>query len=274
MKVREKLPPRDSWIKFNPGQGLSLDARLQELWIQKGRELRKIRGDILASSFQLEYVLDEIIAEFFFPGLSVTPNNEIGEDGLSKFASATLLKELFGRFFLKTANSPLGRKLDLLNNLSNESQIFGKLVPSDLKHDLRQAAEIRNAFAHYPAYFEAVGGPSTQDLKAILMMKGEKVELTKELCDEYKSKIVSTAEKLAEVSKQLQAMPNRVGEQEAINLGGTVWMGHLALDVDGWEVRDSKNPVNAEDIFLFSTKGNTQVHVSLTTKDDDANEGS
>lgn len=106
MKVREKLPPRDSVIKFDPGAQLAFDARLQELWIQRGRELRKIRGDMLASSFQVEYVLDEIIAEFFFPGLSVIPKDGTGEDELNKFASATVLKEFLAGIFSKllTAN--------------------------------------------------------------------------------------------------------------------------------------------------------------------------
>jgi hypothetical protein len=268
MKVRERLPPRDSVIKFNPGEGLAFDARLQDLWIQRGRELRKIRGDMLASSFQVEYVLDEIIAEFFFPGLSVIPKDGTGEDDLNKFASATVLKELFSRYFLKTANSQLGRKLDLFNNLTNESQIVGSLVTPDLKSDLRRAVEIRNAFAHYPAYFEIDGEPPNQDLKAILIIKGDRVELTKGLCEEYKSQIISTAEKLAKVFNQLQAMQNRLDAQEAVHLGATIWMGHIALDADEWEVRDAKNPLNAEDIVLISTKGGAQMHISMTSDEE------
>ena len=269
MKVREKLPPRDSVIKFGPGERLAFDARLQELWIQRGRELRKIRGDMLASSFQVEYVLDEIIAEFFFPGLSVIPKDGTGEDELNKFASATVLKELFSRYFLKTANSQLGRKLDLFNNLTNETQVVGNLISTDLKSDLRRTVEIRNAFAHYPAYFEIDGQPPGQDLKAILIIKGERVELTKGLCEEYKSHIISTAEKLSAVSQQLQAMQNRLDAQEAVDLGATIWMGHIALDADEWEVRDSKTPLNAEDILLFSTKGGAQLNISITSNDED-----
>jgi hypothetical protein len=268
MKNKEKLPPKDSWIRLNPGEGFQFNADIQELWIQKARELRRIRGDILAISFQLEYILDEIIAEMFFPGLSIIPSGEIGEDALQSFASSTVLKELFSRLFLKTTNSQLGRKIDILNNLTNELQFFGKLVPDALKADIKRSAEIRNLFAHYPAYFEMVGDEHSQDLKAMYIVKGEKVELTKMLCDEYKAQLSLTAENLAQVQKQLQEITIRIDEGEAVDLGGTIWIGHIALDVDEWEVRDAKNPINVEDIYLFATKKDLTLNLNAHSDDD------
>lgn len=175
MKNKENLPPRDSWIRSQPGEAIKLNATLQDLWIRKARELRKTRGDMLATSFQLEYILDEIIAEVFFPGLKVIPKTEIGDAALANFASPTVLKEVFIRLFLKATNSQLGRKVDLFNSLTNEIQVFGKLVSEDLKSDLREAVKIRNSFAHFPIYFEATGEPPSQDLSAVFVVRGEKV---------------------------------------------------------------------------------------------------
>lgn len=69
-------------------------------------------------------------------------------------------------------------------------------------------------------------------------------------------------------------MQHRLDVQEAVDLRATIWMGHIALDADEWEVRDSKNPLNAEDIFLFSTKGGVQLHISMTSDDEDNTETS
>ena len=54
VKSKDEMSPLDSWIHLAPGQGLALNGLVQEMWIQKAREFRKLRGDILAASFEIE----------------------------------------------------------------------------------------------------------------------------------------------------------------------------------------------------------------------------
>jgi hypothetical protein len=215
--------------------------------------------------FQLEYILDEIIAEVFFPGLKVIPKTEMGEAALATFASATVLKEVFIRLFLKATNSQLGRKVDLFNSLTNEIQVFGQLVSEDLKSDLREAVKIRNSFAHFPIYFEATGEPPSQDLSAVFVVRGEKVLLTSAVCAGYKGHLLATSEKLSAVAARLSNIVQRVDTGEAISLGGRVWLGHVALDADEWQVRDPSNPLDSRDFIIYATK-TQDIHLTWGSK--------
>ena len=148
--------------------------------------------------------------------------------------------------------------------------MFGNLVSDALKADIARVVEIRNMFAHFPFQFEVIGEPPSQDVAAMFLGKAEKIELTSSLCIEYKSHILTTSDNLAEVSKRLKEIPSRVDQGEAVNLGGVIWMGHVGLDVDNWEVANPAQPLNANDIFLFSTKANMKIDINWAGADEES----
>ena len=87
------------------------------MWIQKAHEFRKLRGDILAASFEIENTVDEIVAEVFFPGLQAAPERSVGGAKLAVYVNSSVLKSVFGRLFLKASATTLGRKVGLLKEI-------------------------------------------------------------------------------------------------------------------------------------------------------------
>ena len=51
MKNKYELSPLDSWLGFSPGKGMTLTPTLQEKWIQKARDFRKLPRIIALEEF-------------------------------------------------------------------------------------------------------------------------------------------------------------------------------------------------------------------------------
>jgi hypothetical protein len=132
------LPPLDSQIRLKPGGSVSIDAELQKEWIGKADALKRIRGEILAFGFEVEYSIDMIISQFFFPdspARSETP------------------KKLFDELFLKSFASNFARKLEVFKVLSRDASL-ASLVSTSLLENLNRVKDLRNRFAHYPITFD------------------------------------------------------------------------------------------------------------------------
>jgi hypothetical protein len=99
MKSKDEMSPMDSWISVSPGKTIKLNGELQERWIQKAREFRRMRGDILTASFEIENLIDQILSEVFFPGLSTAPGENADEATLAAYMKSSVLKNIFDGVF-------------------------------------------------------------------------------------------------------------------------------------------------------------------------------
>ncbi len=257
------LPPRDCAIKCEPGQGVQINARLQSRWIDSAREYRRLRGEVLVAAFQLEYALDSIIRDLFFPGLGKVPKEDPER---ATFASNIVLENAFTGQFLRGANSTLGRKLEIFKALAKDVQVLGKLVSESLKADLKQAVENRNRFAHAPVVFRMIGMAPEQELEALLLYKGQEFSITPATCLDARQQILSTSEELTKISQALKANLSRVDAGEAVDLAGTIWMFHVGLDSSEWKVRDIGNAIDFRDFLVMASR---EVKIDINVEADE-----
>ncbi|MDP1589951.1 MAG: hypothetical protein Q8M07_19520 [Prosthecobacter sp.] len=132
-----------------------MDARLAEEWDKRTRECREIRGNVLATCFEIEYLLDQIIAEAIIP---TATNNADGQ---------SLLDELF----LKGPATNFRTKIEILRKLRSNVALLEPLIPEDTIANLTAIRELRNDFAHYPVTFEPTGDAPNQTLIPLLVSR-------------------------------------------------------------------------------------------------------
>jgi hypothetical protein len=270
MNNKDEMSAMDSWISFAPDKGIALNVVLQEKWIQKTRDFRNMRGDILTSSFEIENLLDEIISEVFFPGLNSAPGDNADAAEVTAYVSKSVLKSVFSRLFLKTSANTFGRKVGLFKDISNEVKALGDLLTDQLKGDLKNIVTVRNAFAHYPITFEIAGDEENPDFAAVILIAGEIIELTQPVCEGHKSLITSVIAMLRDVFENLKANPNREGDSP-LSRDGIIWMGHTALTDDAWQVRDSDRPLDLWDFYLRASRPNLKMNINIPGEDSDEN---
>jgi len=136
---------------------LNLTQRLKEEWLANVQNFRRVRGNFLAACFDLEYTIDSIIAEAFFP----TPRSESGEN----------LKRLFDEMFLKTPTRSFGRKATLFEKLLKEVPTLQSLVPKESIQGLKEIVQMRNGFAHFPIVFKPIRTNNEQTIAPFLALK-------------------------------------------------------------------------------------------------------
>lgn len=260
------MSPMDSWISVAPGKDIALNAVLQKKWIQKARDFRKMRGDILTASFEIEILLDEIISEVFFPGLNTAPGDNVDAAELAAYVNNSVLKSVFSRLFLKASSITFGRKVDLFNKTSNEVKALGNLRTAQLNDDLSEIINIRNAFAHSPITFEIAGDEANPDFAAVILKKPNIIELTQPVCEGYKTLIASAIAMLRDVFENLRANPSREGDSP-LSRDGIIWMGHTALSDDTWQVNDANKPLDLQDFYLRASRPNLKINFSINGED-------
>jgi len=168
-----KLPPWDSAITLKPGQQVVLDTTSGPDYDSKIRVFREIRGNILASFLSVEFALDRLISEVFYPGLE-TPGTRVFQD-----EQAQELRDLFDDLFLKGNRLNFASKIQLLKSLRTRSVRVGGLIDSDLIRGLDQLRDFRNRFAHYPISFFPEGGENGQVLVPKLVCRDKDLTLDK-----------------------------------------------------------------------------------------------
>lgn len=201
----------DSWIKLVPGSEVQIDARLSEIWNKKKREYREVRGNVLAACFEIEFTLDQVLCEIFFPGLDKTPEERSGEENsIPMTEDAKALKSLFSDLFLKGASASLARKIRLLGKLSSQIPVVQKLAPLDLVTRLDGVRDMRNRFAHYPISFVPSGAVPNQDLAAHLDCRDKSLVLDQTFFAESSALFSSVGKDLNELFTNLRENVSRV----------------------------------------------------------------
>lgn len=172
-----ELPPKDSWIRLGAGEAVTLTADVQKEWKTKTSGLRELRGWVLAAVFEVEYSLDRLLLEVFFPGhdkpssdQSNTNPSQLGIDFKQRSA-------LFDDLLLKSRPLSLDRKIGILKEAANKVQSLSVMLPKDFIPCLQKLSQIRSKFAHYPVSFVPVNESGKQVLQGRLNWKNEEIIL-------------------------------------------------------------------------------------------------
>ncbi len=108
------------------------------------------------------------------------------------------------------------------------------------------------------------GDEANPDFAAIIVVAGEMVELTQAICDEYKTLFSSVIGALRELFENLKSNPKREGNSP-LSKDGIIWMGHIALSDDAWQVRDPNQPLDLRDFYLMASRPNLKLDVNWST---------
>ncbi|HUU41995.1 MAG TPA: hypothetical protein VMW42_13750, partial [Desulfatiglandales bacterium] len=186
-RKRRKLPPRDSWIALAPGESVALDPELMRKWDEKKRLHREIRGNYLAACFEIEYQLDLVLSEVFFPGLDQTQDADKIQttSNVEARERALALKDSFEEVLLKSGHLSFASKIDLLRKLADRINVLGNFVSKEVLTNLDKVRTARNTFAHYPITFKPSGKPPLQDLVPVLMSRETDIILDQSFLDEH-----------------------------------------------------------------------------------------
>ena len=134
-------PPRDGWVLLQPHDPLIIDLQNPALNMHAHNEkVMQLRGAVLSSAFNLENILEALVAEFLFPA----PTSD--EDPLDERRSLFKLN--------------IFRDLNFISKTRIASDIAKKILSSAeaeaLATALGNCRQLRNLMAHYPCWLEPV----------------------------------------------------------------------------------------------------------------------
>lgn len=181
------IPPRDSWIQLAPGASVQIDERLGQQWSKLTVQCREIRGNVLAKCFEIEYLIDLVIAETLIPA---STNNQDGQ-------------QMFKDLLLKGPTISFRTKIELLRKLCHQVNRLKPLLPKNIFADLNSIRELRNDFAHYPVAFEPTGDPPDQTLLPLLVSRRGRFVLDDAFLKQYSQVFASTHTMLGNTFKAL-----------------------------------------------------------------------
>jgi hypothetical protein len=184
------LPPLDSQIRVRPGGSVSIDSELQKEWVGKADALKRVRGEILAFGFEVEYAIDTIISQFFFP------------TGVAKLEAP---KKLFDELFLKSPAANFARKIEVFKVLSRDASL-ASLVSTNILENLKRVKDLRNRFAHYPITFDPTTELPYGRLIPRLVCRDKEVTLDDPSLREFQELFASVRSDLNEVIKVFVVM--------------------------------------------------------------------
>ena len=162
--VRRSPPPRDSWIQIGPGDSFLFDEpAVRKTLTEVARFGREVRGTLLASAYEIEWTLDQVLLGAFFVGQEEHPSPG---------------RKIFDDLLLKRGPLNLSYKVRLLREAIETIPALKKLVPGTLLADLQSVRTIRNDFAHYPVSLRPDGPEPITKLKPILAGAESDTELS------------------------------------------------------------------------------------------------
>jgi hypothetical protein len=210
-KDRAKLPPKDSWISLKPGTSVVINAEFQDKWRRTAATFRQIRGTVLAAAFEIEFALDAVLRETYFPALD-TPDLEAADSPPVTVESMRVVRDLFDEYILKGVVPMIGSfsfKIRLLEELMSGLPALHDSAPHGLVKNLDRVRKIRNKFAHYPVAFEPVGDAPDQELSAELACGDGPTRLDQPFLDECSKLFGSTVNGLEEMLQALRSNTSR-----------------------------------------------------------------
>ena len=202
---KDRLPPHDSWIAIAPGESLELDERSLQLWHEKTRIGRQLRGEILAGCFEIEFSLDLLIGRVLFPDEGLPDNSQ----------SANELRGIFDELFLKGANFTFNRKIEVLRQLRRRIDLVALVVSNESLNKLDKLRGIRNRFAHYPISFRQVQTEHGADFLATLVCSDRSLTLDAPFISELNELLSATKLAMQSANKQVVESQNGPSAQSS-----------------------------------------------------------
>jgi hypothetical protein len=166
--TNSKLPPRDSWIELASGNTVKIDNEFAILWNEQTHKFRALRGEVLAHTFNIEYLIDQAIGLAF-----INPKENEKESNL------------FDEIFLKGSNIPLRKKTDILRKLHPEILVINENIDLNFLKKIDKVRDIRNRFAHYPIVFEPSIKDNVRNIIPKLCCRDKTIVLDKTTLDSY-----------------------------------------------------------------------------------------
>lgn len=148
------------------GQSVLLDIQATKSESDRiARYGREVRGTLLSSAYEIEWILDQILLSVFFPGQENAPTEQ---------------RTVFDDRLLKRGPLNLAYKIKLLSELRKVLPKLAELIPKGLVEDLQTIRNHRNDFAHYPVALYPDGPEPIVKLKAVLVGSENDTELNDE----------------------------------------------------------------------------------------------
>ena len=156
--------------------------------IRLARYGREVRGTLLASAYEIEWTLDQVLLGAFFPGQENPPTEQ---------------RTLFDDWLLKRGPLTIANKIKLLSELRKVIPKLAELVPEALIEDLHSVRNYRNEFAHYPVVLHPDGEEPVTKLRAVLAASEKDIELNDTVVKEMFDVFTRTTNALNDVVKAL-----------------------------------------------------------------------
>jgi hypothetical protein len=224
------LPAKDCWLLIPPSVPVHLTPEIQEVWLAKAKECRRLRGDFLVAGFEIEYSVDRLISEVLFAD---SPADGHGASKIMTYQDFS--KYSFDKLFLKSGENQFGRKITLLKKLSEEFPTLGTLIPNDLFDRLRKIMDVRNIFAHYPIVLILEPRAAKSEVHALLIRAETPIEINGSYLDKQVTLFSTVDNDLSKVLEQfkkepLKEEPRGIGKP----IAGRIYLGHADLNVEKW----------------------------------------
>jgi hypothetical protein len=147
--------------------GFKLGAHHEKAWKEEAKRVHGLRGDVLATVFEVEATIDYTIGDLLLPF-----RRSVRSPSWLKHRHILLQNEVLVHFDLRT-------KIEILCSLMTIRFPKQKNLVRTVSSKLDSIRDVRNKMAHCPVFFEALKKMSKQSwLKAYLMTTRGKVHLS------------------------------------------------------------------------------------------------
>ncbi len=152
----------------------------------------------MAQCFSVEFELDRMLSEIFFPGTD-TPGSHAFQD-----SRARELREVFDDLFLKGNRLNFASKIQVLKSLRKRLARLDGATEAELIGRLEKLRNLRNRFAHYPVSFFPEQIEGRQTLVAKLVCRDKDIALDQAFFDEADADFRFVQERLQEALAALR----------------------------------------------------------------------
>jgi hypothetical protein len=232
-------PAKDCWLLIPPS-GVHLTPEIEKAWLERARDLRRLRGEFLVAGFEIEYCVDQILAAVLF----VPPQGDETGNKTPKVASyMDLAREAFDKLFLKSSENQFGRKIGLLKKLTETFPALGDRMSKPVFERLRKIMDVRNVFAHYPIVLVLDPRAGNSQVHALLIRGEEPIELSRSYLEQQFTLFSMVDAELSKIREEftkdpLKTAPGGLGKV----IPGRVFLGHADLNVGKWFGIDRVGP--------------------------------
>jgi hypothetical protein len=151
--VARDRPPRDAWIPIKAGQSVVFDIEaVKAQQEQLSRYSREVRGTVLASAFEIEWIIDQLLVQSLLPEVSHPKE----------------VREVFDDSILKRGPLRFAQKVRVLRAFREKIPSLASVLAAEAFSQIERVRNLRNDFAHYPVGLLPDGEEPIRKLKVVL----------------------------------------------------------------------------------------------------------